>query len=52
MDDIRLYRRRHRELAARWDNGQLTSRELREALVAHYTKLGRTGIDQKFFSAE
>ncbi|MBX9790093.1 MAG: hypothetical protein K2Y37_14345 [Pirellulales bacterium] len=52
MDDIRLYRRRHRDLAARWDSGQLTSRALREALVAHYVKSGRAAIDQKFFSAE
>lgn len=52
MDDIRLYRRRHRDLAARWDNGQLTSRELRETLLTHYVKQGRSGIDQKFFTAE
>ena len=50
MDNIRLYRRRHRELAARWDNNQLTSRQLREALLAHYVKQGRAGIDQKFFT--
>ncbi|MGE4105078.1 MAG: hypothetical protein AB7E74_24210 [Pirellulales bacterium] len=52
MDDIRLLRRRHRELAARWDAEELSSRELREELVEHYIKSGRAAIDQKFFSGE
>lgn len=42
-------RARHAELHQRWEQRQISPRELRQWLVEYYTRQGRAGIDQRFF---
>ncbi|MBI3463824.1 MAG: hypothetical protein HY000_12325 [Planctomycetes bacterium] len=42
-------RQRHADLHQRWEQRQISPRELRQELVEHYIRKGRTGIDQRFF---
>jgi len=44
-------RGRHADLHQRWNERQISPRELRQALVDYYVRQGRAGIDQRFFGA-
>jgi hypothetical protein len=46
---IDKYRIRHRELLRRWQDGQLTPRLLRIALVDFYARQGKAQVDERFF---
>lgn len=48
---IKLYRQRHSDLAARFDQQQISPRDLRIALVEYYTRSGKQRLDQLYFSA-
>jgi hypothetical protein len=48
---IEAARRPHQQLMRQWESGELSPRELREALVKHYVTRGKQALDERFFSA-
>jgi hypothetical protein len=50
--DIDKYRARHAELAARWDQRQLSPRGLRNELVKYYIQQGCGQLDERLGSSE
>jgi hypothetical protein len=46
---LRELRRRHADLAQRWDKRQLTARALRIELVQHYIADGKRKLEERFF---
>jgi hypothetical protein len=49
---IEKYRSRHSDLAARWDQRQLSPRGLRKELVKYYIQQGCSQLDDRFGSSE
>lgn len=52
IDRITKLRARHADLRQRAEQGQLSPRQVRDALVGYYIEQGKHQIDQRFFAAE
>lgn len=49
---ILMYRRRHADLTAGWNDGSLSPRQLRIELVRYYSQRGTRSLDERFFRVE